>query len=454
MNRFRRRALAGIAVCCSIGLALAFDVHVDADSMAVDPDGSANKPFATIQEGIDFAINFPAPGANILVREGTYTENVVVDSFDLHLVGVDGPALTVIDGGGVGRPILLSNAGVSSVTGFTITGGVSELGGGVEILGGTPTLSQNVITGNSAVLSVGGYNGFGGGVDVYQATVTLVNNLIYGNHADTLGGGVSLDASSSSVAGFNTVAGNTVGTGSGGWGSGIFLRASSFIVLRNNIVALNSGDPGSGGMELVAVFSTTLEGNILFGNTPNNYVEDGIASAPPVGNPVADPRFVDAASMDYQILQDSPAVDGWVNAPPFTGDDVACTNLTPGFEDCNPRPVDGDESAVAQHDVGCFENLGRLSGLTVTGTGTISWSAAFLPASTYNLYRSSRTGLLLGDAGACRASGLASPTFVETDVPALGEVFTFSPSFAHNGAESSLGLTGDGIARQSTGYCP
>ena len=450
MNRFPRRALAGIAVCCWFGLALAFDVHVDADSMAVDPDGSANKPFATIQEGVDFAIAFPAPGANILVRDGTYVENVVVDTFELHLVGVQGPALTIIDGGGVGRPILLDNAGSSSVTGFTITGGVSDLGGGVEILGGAPTLSQNVITGNNAVLSP--FGGFGGGVDAYQTSgmMTMVNNLIYGNHADTAGGGVSLYNADLAVVGFNTVVDNTVN--SGGTGSGIFLQGGGFGVLHNNIVALNDG-PGSGGVELVAD-GTSLDGNILFGNTPNNYAKDGMASPPPVGNPVADPRFVDALSMNYQILQDSPAVDAWVNAPPFTGDDVACTNLTPGFEDCNPRPVDGDESAVAQNDVGCFENLGRLSGLTVIETGTISWSAAFLAGSTYNVYRSTPSALQAGDAGTCRASGLASPTFMEPDVPALGEVFTFTPSFAHNGAESSLGLTGDGFARQSTGYCP
>jgi parallel beta-helix repeat protein len=73
--------------------------------------------FDTIQE----AVNAAHQGDTVMVRSGTYRENVVVNK-SISLIG-ESPATTKVDGGGVG-PTLLITAGNTVVSGFTLQNGI------------------------------------------------------------------------------------------------------------------------------------------------------------------------------------------------------------------------------------------------------------------------------------------------------------------------------------------
>jgi hypothetical protein len=159
-------------------------VHVDASYLLPDSDGSAARPFRTVQQGVDAA---PAAG-QVVIAAGTYAESVTLVDKELTLQGrcadlVElvgsgaAPALSVT-GAASGRSVIsglgLSGPGAGlaltrtrvAATGLRVhdTGGPgvtsesSELtlsgslveqatGAGVRMLGGTGTLRQLVVRG-------------------------------------------------------------------------------------------------------------------------------------------------------------------------------------------------------------------------------------------------------------------------------------------------------------------
>ncbi len=427
---------------------------VDVNSMVAFPDGSPNRPYLAIADALNDGFFFT--GDTILVFSGTYNENVLVDGVAAHLVSADGPGVTTIDGRGLGSAVFFNNADASSLTGFTVTGGVAQFGGGVEIFASSDmTISRNIIIGNGA-LEVVGTPAFGGGLDAYMAdNLVVVDNLFTGNHADGAGGAINLENCFQAEVSFNTVVGNTVGTGGASFGPGMFLLNGGGSV-RNNIVVDNLSDvtpaTTAGGIDVFnsnGIYTGTLvEGNLLFQNSPQDLVVGVEVTLPDgAGNVAADARFVDAAGGNYRLLVDSPAVD------------TAVPGVTPSAVDLdgNPRPLDGDGDASAVADRGSSEILGSLGDLVVSAASVVSWGSAFTPPDAYHVYRGTLAGLALGDAGVCQDSrdgNLLDTQFTEPDLPAQGEAFTFLAGFELNSADSALGVASDGLARQPLLLCP
>jgi hypothetical protein len=151
----------------------------------------------TIQGAIDGA----SDGDVICVDAGTYLENIDLVGKAVHLFGLQGAALTVVDGGGLDSVVkCISGEGADTVLeGFTIRNGFGDLGGGVRVEGSSPTLTRLVVSGNET-----DWGGNGGGIYLYQSSSSLTHLDVSSNTTGPLGdgGGVAMlesDASLSNV---------------------------------------------------------------------------------------------------------------------------------------------------------------------------------------------------------------------------------------------------------------
>jgi len=171
--------------------------------------------WATAATDIQSAVDAAGAGDQIVVTNGVYAGgswvdpygnvNCVVVDTPLSLQSVNGPDVTVIDGGGAGRCLYLTNNAV--LVGFTLTNGV----GGVYCESNA-VLTNCVLTGNSASYDGGG--AYGGTLN----NCTLIgNSAFYGGWDCTLicfayGGGAS-----SCTLNNCTLIGNSASGGGGAW---------------------------------------------------------------------------------------------------------------------------------------------------------------------------------------------------------------------------------------------
>jgi hypothetical protein len=125
--------------------------YVDTGSInPVAPFTSWSTAATNIQDAINAATEQGTVA--VIVTNGTYTAIAAVGPLSIR--SVNGPRYTIIDGGHSNRCASLANVGnAPSLSGFTLTNGVSSAGGG-GALGGT--LNNCTLTGNSSDSSGGG----------------------------------------------------------------------------------------------------------------------------------------------------------------------------------------------------------------------------------------------------------------------------------------------------------
>jgi parallel beta-helix repeat protein len=240
--------------------------------------------WATAATSIQDAVNTTGAGGEIVVTNGVYPGGVTVTD-PLRLWSVNGPQVTVINGGGTSRCVSLSDG--ASLTGFTLTNGFTAgwwVGGGVWCTSTNAFVTNCVMVGNSG----GGaaectlYNctltgNSGGGASL----CTLYNCTLTGNSAQQIGGGAeestlyncTLTANSAEWAGgaaddctlYNcTLTGNSVSPdansrgGPGGAATGCTLYNCA---LRNNSASFGYG----GGAAESTLYNCTLTGNSATG---------------------------------------------------------------------------------------------------------------------------------------------------------------------------------------------
>lgn len=154
----------------------------------VDQGGAGD--FVGIQQGIsDFRV---VPGDTVIVRDGIYFENIDFSGKGIYLRSENGPAITVINGGGVAQnfggvvSIRFVNGNRATLEGFTITNGSAGLGGGIFIEKALATVRSCIIRDNQA--TSGFPNGRGGGIYCAQSSPLMENCRIEQNSADEGGG--------------------------------------------------------------------------------------------------------------------------------------------------------------------------------------------------------------------------------------------------------------------------
>lgn len=177
-------------------------------------------PGQSIQSAIDAARD----GDVIAVAAGEYGEDLDFRGKAVAVVGT-GPA-TVVHGTGAGPVVRFETGeGVGAVLdSLTVTGGVADQGGGVRIVGASPTIVRTVIAGNRAAIR-------GSGIYLERSSAELYNNLVAYN-GSAGGDPHSVQIRDASPALVN----NTIVRGDS---NGILVSGLSAPLIMNNVIAYN-----------------------------------------------------------------------------------------------------------------------------------------------------------------------------------------------------------------------
>ncbi|MFH1463508.1 MAG: MopE-related protein [Pseudomonadota bacterium] len=269
-------------------------------------DGSFERPFQVVQDGIDAA---PATGCwEVDVRPGHYLENIDFRGYPVDVRATGGPSVTVLDGQGLG-PVVTFHTDEppdARLYGFTVTGGLGERGAGISVIATSagaecsPTLEANVITGNATTAG-----GVGAGIALKWSRAEILGNTIQGNDAclggpeDGCDGGGIYVLFGAPIITLNTIAENTAGDGGGLW-----VAYADAVITQNLIVGNRADDEGvtddndffiagqGGGVILhTATDGALLASNVIADNTASThggglvvYGTYEVAPAPTVSN--------------------------------------------------------------------------------------------------------------------------------------------------------------------------
>lgn len=285
--------------------------------------------FVEIQDAIDASAN----GDTIIVRPGTYVENINFLGKAITLKSEAGAEFTIIDGGQPANPdygsvvIFENGEGLDSVLdGFTLRNGTGTLrwydkygggilgdndsapmimnniisnntaasGGGVEIRGnGTPMLLRNQIVDNVCFVHSGGgavINGGdaviesnliarneamarnGGGILIGYGSARVSGNIIRDNVAFSEGGGILCTGNNTAEITENLIIGNTANAG-----GGIVCDTASTPTISGNFICDNRAFYGGGGIYCYRTEVHDIVNNVIANNWAGN-MGGGVAS--------------------------------------------------------------------------------------------------------------------------------------------------------------------------------
>ena len=179
-------------------------------------------------------------------------------------------------------------------------------GGGIYSLFSNPSITDCVISGNTGAT-------YGGGIFLWGTVVAVERCLITGNIALNTGGGIFMHLYNPTVVNC-TIDGNSAGV----YGGGVIFEAVSNVTMLNSIVSNNLG--GGAYFDFLNSFSVSYcdfsdnSGGNFSGMTPGTFGELSTVnyngdSCDVFSNIYLDPRFIEPAAGDYNLLSDSPCID-------------------------------------------------------------------------------------------------------------------------------------------------
>jgi len=243
----------------------------------------------TIQDAIE---NVADDGV-VIVRPGTYVENIDFCGKAITVRSEQGAAVTIIDGNRADSVVSFRSFEDenSVLDGFTITNGSASAGAGIHCEAFTsPTITNNIIRLNEASSSGGGiFSSFsssptitnniitenlalsqlGGGIFFSFAFPTIANNTISYNSAEN-GGGIGCSYSSA------TITNNTIFYNSASFQGGGICFYDSSLIMTNNTISYNLAVSYGGGVACVMGSAASITNTILWYNSANSGPEISI----------------------------------------------------------------------------------------------------------------------------------------------------------------------------------
>lgn len=224
------------------------------------------------------------PGPETITFAPDLTGTIILSSAlpDLSTdMTISGPGAAVItvqrDGDPLTPQFRIFTVGVGAtveISGLTISGGnIAAPGGGIYNDGGILTVSNSVISNNTATTSIG----TGGGIANFGGALKVSNSTISGNNAGCDGGGIASYSAISFEIEFSTISGNTSTLG----GGGVYNQGGTLDMTHSTVNGNTANSEGGGGIYNVGTLNlttSTISGNFSFDDGGGIYDNSGIAT--------------------------------------------------------------------------------------------------------------------------------------------------------------------------------
>lgn len=228
------------------------------DTLVDESDGDISAGDLSLREALELAN--ANPGADTVTFDGGLSGTINLSlgqltiSDDVTVTGLGASNLT-IDAGGTSRVLQIASGNVD-ISGLTISGGTDLTGGGIRNeAAATTTLTEMVISGNTATNS----GGTAGGGIKNLGDLTITDSTVSGNSTPGSGGGLLNDMAADLSVTNSTVSGNSAAYGGGVFSFGTVHFAYSTV--SNNSASQNGGGLVTGGS------GATVEHSTITGNT-------------------------------------------------------------------------------------------------------------------------------------------------------------------------------------------
>jgi hypothetical protein len=225
-------------------LAMEIENDEDDDCDGVVDDGAVrcNLLVPDSYDTIGEAMAAAATATTICIGPGEYAERLTITEKEVQLVGVAGPVLTVIDGGGLGTVVEIALVGrlEATLAGLRLRDGqTGGDGGGVRVISGTAHLRSVVIEDCTA-------GSRGGGIAVQAGALDVTDSEVRDNSAYYAGGGIVVSGGGSLLLSGSSVADNEVTGGSGAVGGGLQADGANIVTIESSAFMGNAADRGGG----------------------------------------------------------------------------------------------------------------------------------------------------------------------------------------------------------------